>query len=288
MSWGPSSSPPFVLSFLFLLACRGRKKPTRGVCRAQIAICHCIATSSSVSQNLTLVIFRVSWKGVERGSKESKGASSQGHALQKEVGRTPNGRFNASKAGVGSLFMSGFNNFWNFVYIPRKGCNNSSLTLSKWSSAHPCSYILWEMIVCIFLWNCWGSRASQMFSLSSSESCQNHFLLLDEYIFEKLCLSLNNSKADVVKDINWITVCEESWGQAKVCLARSGKKCRFSTWGGLLHIVFIHNVLQNDFPPPRPCFSGLNCVVASKVGHDAKALCLFQWLFLFLFFFKCF
>lgn len=67
------------------------------------------------------------------------------------------------------------------------------------------------------------------------------------------------------------------------------KKCCFSVWGGLLHIVLIHNVLQNDLPLPRPCFCGLNCVVASKAGHDAKALCCFQSLFSLLFsFFFCF
>lgn len=46
------TSPPYLLSFLFLLMCPGRKIPTRGVCHAQIAIC--ITTSSSRSQNLTL------------------------------------------------------------------------------------------------------------------------------------------------------------------------------------------------------------------------------------------
>lgn len=47
-------SPPYDLSFLFPPACLGRKKPIRGVCHAQIAICDCITTTSSMSQNLTL------------------------------------------------------------------------------------------------------------------------------------------------------------------------------------------------------------------------------------------
>lgn len=89
---------------------------------------------------LLLVTFQVNWKGAERGSQESKGASSQGHALWKEVGRKPYERLNTGRAGVGSLFMSGFNNFWNVVYILRKGCNKSSLTLSKWSGTHPCVF----------------------------------------------------------------------------------------------------------------------------------------------------
>lgn len=70
-----------------------------------------------------------------RGSQLSKGASSQGHTLQKDEGRTPYSRFNPGKAGVGILFMSGLNHFWNFVYIPRKGCNKSSATLSS-EAAH--------------------------------------------------------------------------------------------------------------------------------------------------------
>lgn len=55
-------------------------------------------------------------------------------------------------------------------------------------------------------------------------------------------------------------------------------KCCFSLGGGLLHIDFMCNVLQIDFPPPRSCFYGLYFVIASKAGHDAKAPCCFQWL----------
>lgn len=125
------------------------------------------------AKTLLLVIFRLSWKGVEGGSQESRGASCQGHALRKEVGGTPYGRFNIGRAGVGSLFTSRFNNFWNFVYIPRKGCNKSSLTLSKWSSTHPCSYILGGIVVWIFLWICWGSQGCQMFSLNSRRAARS-------------------------------------------------------------------------------------------------------------------
>lgn len=121
---------------------------------------------------LLLVTFQVNWKGAERGFQESKGASSQGHALWKEVGRKPYGRFNTGRAGVGSLFMSGFSNFWNVVYILRKGCNKSSLTLSKWSCTHPCSCILGRIVVWLLLRFCWGSWECQMFSLNGRRAAR--------------------------------------------------------------------------------------------------------------------
>lgn len=49
---------------------------------------------------LLLVIFQVNCEGVERGSQESQGGSSQGYALWKEGSRKPYGRFNLGRAGV--------------------------------------------------------------------------------------------------------------------------------------------------------------------------------------------
>lgn len=57
------TSPPYLLSFLFLLVCPGRKIAIRGVCHAQIAICDCITISSSRSQNLTLGHFPSKLRG---------------------------------------------------------------------------------------------------------------------------------------------------------------------------------------------------------------------------------
>lgn len=146
--------PPDILSFLFLPACLGGKKSPSGswLC----AGCH-LWLHRHIARTKILVVFWVRWNWVERVSQESKGASSQGHALQKDGGRTPCSRFNTGKAGVGILFMSGFNNLWNFVYGLRKGCNKSSSTLSKWSCMRCCSCILGERDWYLYnLMDIWG------------------------------------------------------------------------------------------------------------------------------------
>lgn len=92
------TSPPYLLSFLFLLMCLGRKIPIRRVCHAQIAICDCITISSSSSQNLTLAHFPSKLQGGgKRVLRKPRGDSSQGHALWKEGSRKPCGRFDLSQ-----------------------------------------------------------------------------------------------------------------------------------------------------------------------------------------------
>lgn len=138
---GTFTSPPYLLSFLFLLMHPGRKIPIRSLscpdCHLWLQH-HYLPAGAKI---LLSVIFQISWEGLERGSQESQGGSSKGHALWKERSRSPYERFSLGLEFV-SLCMSDFNNFWNFVYIPRKGCNKSSLTLLKSSCSHPSFYVL--------------------------------------------------------------------------------------------------------------------------------------------------
>lgn len=68
----------------------------------------------------------------------------------------------SGRVGVGSLFMSGFDNFWYFACIARKRCSKHSLTISKCSAP----FSGWRA----FLWQCgwnwmnfWGPFQPQLF-----------------------------------------------------------------------------------------------------------------------------